>query len=101
MTGLVVWVVGGILLLLSMPGGQLANGQVYNAGLILVGFGGLLEVVSWVMALIASALLGRWGWFVALLVLGLVGLLLLVMILYSIAGPTQRRAGGSRRLLAT
>ncbi len=103
-TGLVVGVVGAILLLLAMPGGQLANGQLYNAGLLLSGFGGVLEVVSWIMALVASALLGRWGWFVALLILGLIGLLLLVMIVYAVAGPATTRRGQpreQRKLVAT
>ena len=90
-TGLVVWVVGGIIALLAMKGGQASNGSVYTAGLALVGIGGIIEVVSWIMALISSIILGRWGWFVVLLILGLIGLLLVVMIVYSILGPTQPR----------
>jgi len=97
-TGLVVWVVGGILAILTMNGGQAANSSVYAAGLALVGIGLLIEVVSWIMALISSAILGSWGWFIVLLILGLIGLLLIVMIIYSLIGPTQHRA---RRVMAT
>jgi hypothetical protein len=90
-TGLVVWVVGGILALLTMKGGQAGNNSLYTAGLALVGIGGVIEVVSWIMALISSIMLGRWGWFVVLLILGLIGLLVIIMIIYSIVGPTQPR----------
>ncbi len=90
-TGLVVWVVGAILALLTMKGGQATNSSVYTAGVALVGIGALIEIVSWILALISSAILGSWGWFIVLLVLGLIGLLLIVMIVYSLIGPTQRR----------
>lgn len=90
-TGLVVWVVGGVLLLLSVQSGQGAGTSQYEAGLLLAAIGAVMGVVSWLMALIASAVLGRWGWFAVVLILGLVGLLLPVMILYSIVGPTQGR----------
>lgn len=90
-SGLVVWIVGAVLLALSMRSGQGQGSAVYGAGLLLLGFGGLIEVISWIMALIASAMLGRWGWFAVLLILGLIGLLLIVMIIYSFVGPSQRR----------
>lgn len=90
-TGLVVGTVGGVLLLLSMGGGQVANDRLYSAGLMLAGFGSVLALISWLMALVASAVLGRWGWFVVLLILGLIGLLPIIMILYSVVGPTTRR----------
>src|SRR5437588_6217086 len=88
-TGLVVWVVGGVLLLLNLKAGQGNAG--YQAGVLLVGIGALIEFVSWILALIASAMLGRWGWFAVTLILGLIGLLLVVMIVYSLVGPTRPR----------
>jgi hypothetical protein len=97
-TGLVVWVVGAILALLTMKGGPATNGAVYSAGLALIAFGAAIEVVSWILAMISSAMLGRWGWFVVVLLLGLVGLQLFVLIVYSLVGPTQRRV---RPVLAT
>lgn len=89
LTGLVVWVVGAVLLLLSNSGNA-ANGTVYSAGLLLAGIGAVIVVVSWIMALIASAILGRWGWFVVVLILGLIALPV-VMIIYSLLGPSTRR----------
>ena len=90
-TGLVLWVVGAVLAALSARSGDSGSHTLYVAGLILVGFGGIIEVISWIMALISSAVLGRWGWFIVTLILGLIGLLLIIMIIYSLVGPSQRR----------
>jgi hypothetical protein len=90
--GLVLWVVGAVLAALTMKGSQAPSSAVYSAGLALVAIGALIELVSWILALISVAILGRWGWFVALLILGVIGLLLIVMIIYSFVGPTQARA---------
>ena len=90
--GLVLWVVGAVLAALTMHGGQSPSQSVYSAGLALVAIGAVIEVVSWFLALISVAILGRWGWFVALLILGLIGLLLIVVVIYSFVGPSQPRA---------
>lgn len=90
-TGLVVWVVGGILALLTMKGGPASSSAAYSAGIALLAIGAAIDVVSWILALISSAMLGRWGWFAVTLILGLIGLMLVVMIIYSLVGPTQRR----------
>ena len=37
-----------------MRGGQTANNEAYQTGLILGGIGRLIEIVSWIMALAAS-----------------------------------------------
>jgi hypothetical protein len=95
-TGLVVWIVGAVLVLLATGGGQVANSELYSAGLILAGIGALIDVVSWILALVSAAILGRWGWFVAILILGLIGLLLIVMIVYSVVGPTRTERRGVR-----
>ena len=89
--GLVLWVVGAVLAALTMKGSQAPSSAVYAAGLALVGVGALIELVSWILALISVAILGRWGWFIALLILGVIGLLLVVMIIYSFIGPAQAR----------
>ena len=90
-TGLVVWVVGAILAFLTMQGGQAPHPSVYAAGLALAGIGLFIDLISWIMALVSSAILGRWGWFIVLLILGIIGLMILIMILYSLIGPTQPR----------
>ncbi len=90
-TGLVLLIAGGVIVLLSQRAGQSPNSPADQAGLLLSAFGGLIELISWILALIATAALGRWGWFVVVLVLGLIGLLLPVMIVYSVVGPSRRR----------
>ena len=90
-TGLVVFVVGAVLMLLTTSGGRSPNTTIYTIGVMLSAFGGIIAFVSWILALISSAVLGRWGWFVITLILGLIGLLPLIMIIYSLIGPTQRR----------
>lgn len=90
-TGLVVWVVGGVLFLISNSSAPAANDTLHNAGVMLAAIGGAIVFVSWILALISSAILGRWGWFAVLLILGLIGLLPVMMIIYSLVGPTQRR----------
>lgn len=90
-TGLVVAVAGAVILALSTQEGVAPTSHRYQAGLLLAGIGGLIALISWIMALAGSALLGRWGWFVVVLILGLIGLLLPVMIVYSVIGPTRRR----------
>ncbi len=52
--------------------------------------GGILSTISWIGALVATAKQGRWGWFVAaLLLLGLGELI------YLIAGPGLKPAAAS------
>ena len=62
------------------------------SGAVVIGFvlylaGALAALVAWVMGLITTAHLRRWGWFVAVLLISPLGSLL-----YGLAGPTQRKA---------
>ena len=52
-------------------------------GALLVALGSLLALVAWLGALIKTARLGRWGWFLCLLLFS--GL---TMLIYIFAGPT-------------
>lgn len=97
--GLVLGIVGAVLAALTMHGGQAESSTVYAAGVALGGIGGLIVLISWVLALISVAVLGRWGWFVVMLILGLIGLLLIVMVVYSFVGPTTSRS--PRRQMST
>ena len=90
-TGLVVSVVGFVIMLLTSSGGQISHHTIYTGGTMLAAIGGVIVLVSWIMALVASAMFGRWGWFVVMLILGLIGLVPIVMIFYSLFGPSQRR----------
>lgn len=89
--GLVLGIVGAVLAALTMHGGQAESSSVYAAGVALAAIGGLIDFISWILALISSAVLGRWGWFAVMLILGVIGLLLVVMVVYSFVGPTSRR----------
>jgi hypothetical protein len=54
---------------------------------LLVILAGLVTIVMWVAALAALGEAHRWGWFVAVLALQLVGLGIIGMAGYAIAGP--------------
>jgi len=56
-------------------------------GFVLYLAGALAALVAWILGLIRTAQLGRWGWFVAVLLISPLGSLL-----YGLAGPTQRKA---------
>lgn len=97
--GLVLVIVGAVLATLTMSGGQSPHQSAYAVGLALAGIGGAIEMISWILALISVAVLGRWGWFLVMLILGVVGLFLIVMVVYSFVGPTTRR--NPRRQMST
>lgn len=94
--GLVVWIVGAVLVALTTRSGQAQSSSVYDAGLLLVGIGGVIELISWILALVASASLGRWGWFIVVLILGLIGGFIPIMVIYSFVGPTRRHMAPER-----
>ena len=92
LTGLVVWIVGAVLAALSAKSGDQGGvSGLYATGLVLVGIGGIIDVISWILALVSSAVLGRWGWFLFTLILGIIGAVLIAMVIYSFFGPSTRR----------
>jgi hypothetical protein len=54
---------------------------------LVAGVSALVMLVVWIGALIRLGQLGRWGWFVAILVLQLLALGIIGMIAYAVAGP--------------
>lgn len=54
-------------------------------GILLFVVGGLCGLIGWILGLVKTAQIGRWGWFVAVLLLSPLGSLI-----YGIAGPTER-----------
>lgn len=60
-------------------------------GLALTGIGGILLFISWIGALVATARLGRWGWFCVVLLLS--WLFTIAELIYLIAGPNVKSAG--------
>ncbi len=57
-----------------------------TVGALLYFVGALGAIVSWIGALIKTAQLSRWGWFVGILITGGIGFLI-----YVFAGPTEKR----------
>lgn len=72
-----------------MASGQLfvpaaMNNPMFTAlGVLIYLVGALLALIAWIGALVKTARLGRWGWFVCLLVLSGI-----TMLIYIFAGPT-------------
>lgn len=59
------------------------NAMLTGIGALLVGIGNLVALIAWIGALVWTARLGRWGWFVVLLIFNGVA-----MLIYIFAGPT-------------
>jgi hypothetical protein len=59
------------------------NPALLIAGVAVAAIGSILALIAWIGALIRTAQLGRWGWFVCLLVLSGI-----TMLVYIFAGPT-------------
>jgi H+/Cl- antiporter ClcA len=70
------------------------------AGLAIVG-GAIGGLVSWIGALLNTALLEDKTWFVLLLVLGILSFGLVAMIAYVIAGPDGTQQSASRQMQAS
>jgi len=93
--GLVVVIVGVVLLVVSLAGSTTAtnaygtttvtnigNPALFGVGIILEIVGGIISFIGYIGALVRTAQLGRWGWFVCLLLLSGI-----TMLIYIFAGP--------------
>ncbi len=92
--GILFGIVAGVLFALGAQGSTFATSgntttvtSVGNPTLvaiagILAAIAGLLGLIAWIGALVRTAQLGRWGWFVCLLVLSGI-----TMLIYIFAGP--------------
>ncbi len=104
----IVAVGAGLVLVLAAVWAAVASGLVVTVTLVVVGALALLAgagagVASWIGALLNTARLEDKTWFVSLLALGLLGVGLLAMVAYVLAGPdgTSRdaaTAGGAPAL---
>ncbi len=88
LVGLVLAIIGSVLELTSVKTGSSGTAPsvsgLYLVGLAVAGVGGILAFVSWIGSLIKTAQLGRWGWFVSVLLLSW---LLIPYLIYIFAGP--------------
>lgn len=80
----------------STPGG-LAAALFGSLAMTLVVGGGIGQLVAWIGALVATAQGGFWGWFLVLLVFGIMATAFIPMIAYVVAGPDAREHGGGLR----
>jgi hypothetical protein len=90
------WVVALLALVVAYMSGHSATaGASYSpmtsiAGIVAV-VAGLVMLVAWIGALIRLGRLHRWGWFAAVLIPQLIGLGIIGMIAYAVAGPVDER----------
>ena len=105
--GLGIVIVATILIIASFAGSQygydangnstitsLGNPALFVVSIILYVIGGIINFIAWIGALVKTAQLGRWGWFICLLLLSGI-----TMLVYIFAGPetpavSQAPAGG-------
>lgn len=103
LSGLAVVIIGVVLVLISVASGTTTSVGPYGGttttpnnlplfviGIVLVCLGAIPVAIAWIGALIRTAQLGEWVWFVLLLLFQ--GITLLV---YVITGPDQPRANAT------
>lgn len=56
-------------------------------GLLICGLGVVAALIAWMVGLVRTAQIGRWGWFAGVLFLSP-----LASLIYGLVGPTERRA---------
>ena len=101
LTGIVLFIVATVLLVgasgaavaTANPDGTISTGTGTGLGILAIVstllfiVGGILATIAWVGALIKTARLGQWMWFVLLLIFSGI-----TMLIYIFAGPTQPKA---------
>jgi len=96
--GAIVAVAAGLVLVLAAVWAAFASDLLVTVTLVVVGSlamlaGAVAAVVSWIGALLNTAQLEDKTWFVSLLVLGLLGVGVLAMVAYVLAGPDGTSRG--------
>jgi hypothetical protein len=79
---------------LLVAGAANDNNPTAIVGLVLLLLGFLLAFLPWILAIVKTARLGRWGWFIALVMVGLMNFILgpaLITLIYGIFGPERRK----------
>jgi len=61
-------------------------------GSIILLIGGIVAFVAWIGALVKTAQLGRWGWFVCLIVFSIIA-----MLIYIFSGPQTPKAASQQQ----
>jgi hypothetical protein len=84
----VVWlvaVIASIVMLRGAQGGSAPPGV--GVAYFVIAAAGIVMLVMWIGALVKLGTQRAWGWFVGVLVLQLIGLGIIGMIAYAVAGP--------------
>ncbi|HEX3507449.1 MAG TPA: hypothetical protein VHW94_03590 [Candidatus Dormibacteraeota bacterium] len=86
------WVVAVIGLAIAYTSGHSTNASTTMTPLTAVAWGmamigGLVMLVAWIGALIRLGQLHSWGWFAVVLILQLIGIGIIGMVAYALAGP--------------
>ena len=102
LSGIVLAIIATILFVVSSgiaaanaPDGQVSGGAesvfviLSIVAVVIYIVAAILAFIAWIGALIKTARLGEWVWFILLLILGGTGIMMLV---YIFAGPTQPKA---------
>lgn len=97
---IVAWVVAAVALIVFLKAGNWITGSaaasaqgnspVSTGAWFVAGIASLVMLVLWIGALVALGRHLAWGWFAAVLVLQIVGLGIVGMVAYAIAGPPDR-----------
>lgn len=85
-TSLILYIVGVLLLVTAVKLPILYGSSTGTPAVILAIVGGIVFAVAWVGALLRTARLGSWGWFLFLLFLSVIALLV-----YIFWGPTPEK----------
>jgi hypothetical protein len=92
--GLGITILATVLLIAGLAGAQttvdangvtqtsFANPALFGISIFLYVIGGIINLIAWVGALVKTAQLGRWGWFICLLLFSGI-----TMLVYIFAGP--------------
>lgn len=90
----VVWLVAfAAFVMLAVANRQMSSPPPLAIGAMAVmGLAGIVMLVAWIGALVRLGQQSAWGWFVAVLLLHLIGLGIVGMIAYAAAGPADEPA---------
>jgi hypothetical protein len=88
------WIVAVIAMIVIVIGARSTAGSTPPPTLMIMSFvmiaSSLVMLVMWIGAVVRLVQLSAWGWFVGVLILQLIGLGIIGMVAYAIAGPDER-----------
>lgn len=94
----VAWLIAVIASIVMLRGAQGTGSTPLGVGVayFVIAAAGIVMLMMWIGALVKLGMQRAWGWFVAVLVLQLIGLGIIGMIAYAAAGPGDMEAAVMR-----